>query len=99
MQFLCNQKRNPKSQIPDPKSQPKPAKNQHSRAARKSEGNHSIIAIIDNTGFRAAAVAAVGGARHGHEVIDAEGDEGQDDEEDDDDDGDDVVFLHLCEIV
>ena len=29
------------------------------------------------------------------EVVDAEGDEGQDDEEDDDDDGDDVVLLHF----
>ena len=36
------------------------------------------------------------GARHVHEAVDAERDEGEQEEEDDDDDGDDVVLLcHL----
>jgi len=97
MQFLCNPpKQNPKFQIRNPNRW---KTNTAEQQQQESEGNHSIIAI-DNTGFRAAAVpAAAGSARHGHEAIDAEGDEGQDDEEDDDDDGDNVVFLHFCETI
>ena len=33
--------------------------------------------------------------RHAHQLVDAEGDEGEDDEEDYDDEGDDVVLLHF----
>lgn len=95
--FYANPKKIPKSQIPNPNRRKKPT--QQSSSSKKVRGNHSVIAI-DNTGFRAAAVpAAAGSARHGHEAIDAESDEGQDDEEDDDDDGDNVVFLHFCETI
>ena len=38
------------------------------------------------------ATAATGQA---HEVVDTEGDEGEDEEEDDDNNSDNVVFLHL----